>query len=62
MLIIGLIVSIALMGLAANLVAKLLHRHRWIAYVGLAVIVYVTINMLYHGSVEVWPYVKAWVS
>ncbi|MDO1580982.1 TerC family protein [Rhizobium oryzicola] len=61
-LIIGLIVSIALMGLAANLVAKLLHRHRWIAYVGLAVIVYVTINMLYHGSVEVWPYVKAWIS
>lgn len=55
-LIIGLIISIALMGLAANLVAKLLHRFRWIAYVGLAVIVYVAAMMLYHGTVEVLPY------
>ena len=56
-LIIGLILSIGLMGLAANLVARLLHKHRWIAYVGLGVIVYVTINMLYTGFVEIWPYV-----
>ncbi|MBT9371974.1 YjbE family putative metal transport protein [Rhizobium sp. CSW-27] len=55
-LVIGLVISIALMGLAANLVARLLHRHRWIAYLGLAVIVYVTLNMLYHGTVEVLPY------
>lgn len=55
-LIIGLVISIALMGLAANLVARLLHRYRWIAYVGLAVIVYVTVNMVYHGTVEVLPY------
>lgn len=61
-LIIGLVVSIALMGLAANLVARLLHRYRWIAYVGLAVIVYVTANMIYHGSVEVWPYVQQWLA
>lgn len=61
-LIIGLVISIALMGLAANLVARLLHRHRWIAYVGLAVIVYVTFNMLYHGSIEVWPYVQKWLA
>ncbi len=55
-LIIGLVVSIALMGLAANFVAKLLHRYRWISYLGLIVIVYVALNMLYHGFVEVWPY------
>ncbi len=61
-LIIGLVVSIALMGLAANLVAKLLHRYRWISYVGLAVIVYVALNMLYHGAVEVWPYVQPYFS
>lgn len=61
-LIIGLVVSIALMGLAANFVAKLLHRYRWISYVGLAVIVYVALNMLYHGAVEVWPYVQPYFS
>ena len=54
-LIIGLILSIALMGIAANLVANMLHRFRWIAYVGLAVIVYVAANMLYHGAIEVLP-------
>lgn len=57
-LIIGLVFSIALMGLAANLVAKLLHRYQWISYVGLLVIVYVALNMLYHGTVEVWPYIQ----
>ncbi|MBB3948290.1 YjbE family integral membrane protein [Rhizobium skierniewicense] len=61
-LIIGLVVSIALMGLAANLVAKLLHRYQWISYVGLLVIVYVALNMLYHGAVEVWPYVQPYLS
>lgn len=60
-LIIGLVVSIALMGLAANFVAKLLHRYRWISYVGLLVIVYVALNMLYHGVVEVWPYVQPYL-
>jgi YjbE family integral membrane protein len=56
-LVIGLITSILLMGIAANLVAKLLHRFRWISYVGLAVIVYVAVTMIYHGVVEVWPLV-----
>ena len=56
-LIIGLVVSIALMGLAANFVAKLLHRYRWISYLGLMVIIYVALNMLYHGVIEVWPYI-----
>ncbi|MBP2558924.1 YjbE family integral membrane protein [Neorhizobium galegae] len=57
-LIIGLIVSIALMGVAANFVAKLLSRFRWIAYVGLAVIVYVALDMIYQGSIEVLPLIQ----
>jgi YjbE family integral membrane protein len=54
-LIIGLVLSIALMGLAATFIARLLQNHRWIAYVGLAVILYVAIDMMYRGSIEVWP-------
>ncbi|CDZ66081.1 Integral membrane protein TerC [Neorhizobium galegae bv. orientalis] len=57
-LILGLIISIALMGVAANFVAKLLSRFRWIAYVGLAVIVYVALDMIYQGSIEVLPLIQ----
>jgi YjbE family integral membrane protein len=49
-LIIGLALSVALMGLAANLVAHMLRRHRWIAYVGLAIILYVAATMIYDGA------------
>lgn len=58
-LIIGLVVSIALMGLAANFVAKLLSRFQWIAYLGLAVIVYVAITMIYHGFFEILPLLQS---
>ena len=51
----GLALSIALMGLAASFIAKLLHRHRWIAYLGLAVILYVALDMIARGAMEVWP-------
>lgn len=54
-LVIGLALSIALMGLAASFIAKLLHKHRWIAYVGLAIIVYVSFDMIYRGYLEVAP-------
>src|SRR3712207_4335680 len=54
-LIIGLGLSIALMGIAATFIARLLQRHRWVAYVGLAVILYVAVEMVYRGSLEVWP-------
>ena len=54
-LIIGLALSIAMMGVAATFIAKLLHNHRWIAYVGLAVILYVAGDMIYRGALEVWP-------
>lgn len=50
-LVVGLILSVALMGLAANLIAKLIERHRWIAYIGLAVIVVVALRMIYEGWV-----------
>jgi YjbE family integral membrane protein len=56
-LIFGLLLSIALMGVAASFIAKLLQKHRWIAYVGLAVILYVAVEMVYRGAVEVKPVV-----
>src|ERR1700754_1445234 len=56
-LIVGLILSVALMGIAANVIAKYIERHRWIAYVGLVVILYVAAEMIYRGSQEVWPHV-----
>jgi YjbE family integral membrane protein len=55
-LIFGLVLSIALMGLAASFIARLLTKYRWIAYVGLAIILYVALDMIYRGGVEVWPY------
>ncbi len=58
-LIVGLALSIALMGLAANFIARLLGKYHWIAYVGLAIILYVALDMIYRGSLEVWPYVHA---
>ncbi|WP_291866794.1 TerC family protein [Bradyrhizobium sp.] len=53
-LIFGLTLSIALMGFAANFIAHLLQKHRWIAYVGLAIILYVALDMCYRGALEVW--------
>jgi YjbE family integral membrane protein len=58
-LIFGLGLSIALMGIAANFVARLLQRHRWIAYVGLAVILYVACEMTWRGINELKPVIKA---
>jgi YjbE family integral membrane protein len=58
-LIFGLALSIALMGIAASFIARLLNKHRWIAYVGLAVILYVALEMIYRGALEVWPVVAA---
>lgn len=54
-LIIGLVLSIALMGLAASFIAQLLNRHRWIAYVGLAIILYVALKMMWEGFHQVEP-------
>lgn len=52
-LVFGLALSVAFMGLAAAVIARLLGRFHWIAYVGLAVIFYVALRMIYEGSIEV---------
>lgn len=61
----GLILSIALMGVAATFIARLLNQHRWIAYVGLVIVLFVALRMIYDGSWDVfdglgwsWP---AWL-
>jgi YjbE family integral membrane protein len=63
-LIFGLALSIALMGLAASFIARLLHKYRWIAYVGLLVILYVAIEMTLKGAYGQWPeqlsFLSAW--
>ena len=53
LLVFGLILSIALMAFAATLIAKLLQKHMWIAYVGLVTILYVAIDMIWEGAHEV---------
>jgi len=50
-LVVGLLLSVALMGLAANFIARIINKYRWIAYVGLAVIVFVAFKMIYEGWV-----------
>lgn len=52
-LVVGLALSVILMGAAATLISRLLQRHRWIAYVGLLVIVYVALKMIWDGGIEV---------
>ncbi len=54
-LVFGLLLSIAMMGAAASFIARLLTKHRWIAYVGLAVILYVAGDMIWRGFLEVYP-------
>lgn len=60
-LVIGLGLSIALMGFAASFIARLLQRFRWIAYVGLVIILYVALDMIWRGWWEIWPAVAATV-
>jgi YjbE family integral membrane protein len=52
-LFVGLILSVALMGIAAGFIASLLKRWSWIAYIGLAIILWVSLSMIYRGSHEV---------
>lgn len=51
-LVFGLILAVALMGLAANVIAKYIERYRWLAYIGLAVIIFVAGRMIYEGIVD----------
>ena len=52
-LIFGLVLSIAFMGLAAALIARILARNHWIGYLGLVVILYVSVSMIYDGAIQV---------
>ena len=58
-LVAGLAVSVLLMGLAASVIASLLERHRWIAWIGLLIVLYVALRMVWDGGHEVidtaWP-------
>lgn len=57
-LVFGLALSVALMGFAASFIARLLNTYRWIAYIGLLIIVYVAIDMIVRGSLEIMPMVQ----
>ncbi|HYG86513.1 MAG TPA: TerC family protein [Azospirillum sp.] len=59
-LVIGLLLSVVLMGAAANMIAHLLHKHRWIGWLGLAIITYVALDMIWRGSFEVLAH-TAWL-
>lgn len=45
--------SVAMMGAVASFVARLLQRHLWIAYVGLAVILYIAVEMTFRGTLDI---------
>lgn len=54
-LIVGLIIAVILMGIAANVIAKYIERYRWIAYAGLVVILWVAFKMIWDGYHDVAP-------
>ena len=51
-LMVGLVIAVGLMGIAANIIAKYIERYRWIAWVGLLVILYVASTMIYTGITD----------
>jgi YjbE family integral membrane protein len=58
-LVIGLLLSVMLMGAAANLIAGLLHKHRWIGWIGLMIITFVALDMIWRGGNEVLAHTAA---
>lgn len=58
-LIVGLIFAVALMGVAANFIARYIERYRWIAWIGLLVILYVALTMIWEGWQELHPHLLA---
>lgn len=59
-LVFGLALSVVLMGVAATLIARLLSKHRWIAYVGLIIILYVAVHMMWDGGLQVYDCNPTW--
>ena len=56
-LVFGLVLSVILMGIAANIIARYIERYRWIAWVGLLVILWVALKMIWEGAHHVAPYI-----
>lgn len=56
----GLALSVLLMGVAATFIARLLTKHRWIAYIGLAIIVYVALHMMWDGAWQIYDCNPTW--
>lgn len=54
-MVVGLVFSVVLMGIAANYIATLIERHPWIGWIGLVLILYVAINMIVTGGQQVVP-------
>lgn len=54
-MVIGLVLSVALMGVAANYVARLIEKYHWIGWIGLALIFYVAMDMIINGGRDVVP-------
>ncbi|MCA1360017.1 MULTISPECIES: TerC family protein [Bradyrhizobium] len=55
----GLLLSVGMMGVAADLLGRLLQKQRWVAYVGLAIILYVSFEMIYRGTLELAPVIAS---
>ena len=51
-LVVGLVISIVMMAFAANFIAKLIHKHRWVAWIGLLIISYVAVDMIVRGMMQ----------
>ena len=59
-MVLGLVLSVVLMGTAASLLARLLSRHRWVAWLGLAIVAFVSVPMIWDGGLQVAPAVVRW--
>ncbi len=57
---VGLAVSVVLMAVAATLIARLLERHRWIAWIGLLIVLFVAIKLMVEGGQDVWVRTGPW--
>ncbi|TRW15059.1 YjbE family putative metal transport protein [Glacieibacterium frigidum] len=55
-MVIGLVLSVALMGVAANFIARIIERYKWVAWFGFAVIVFVAGKMIWDGANDVAPF------
>src|SRR5262245_22312205 len=56
----GLALSVLLMGIAASFIARLLHKHRWIAYIGLLIILWVSLQMMWEGGIQIYDCNPDW--